>query len=126
MGNGRPCPPSSFVPGDVIHIRMGDLLPADVQLLDGRLLLDQSALTGESLPVEAVAGGNGYTGTVVQHGEATAVVTATGARTRFGRTAELVRSAKHQTNLQKVIFSITKALILLDGVLALGVVAYAL
>lgn len=119
-------PAEQLVPGDVIHIRMGDLLPADVQLLDGRLLLDQSALTGESLPVEAVAGGNGYTGTVVQHGEATAVVTATGARTRFGRTAELVRSAKHQTNLEKVIFSITKALILLDGVLALGVVAYAL
>ncbi|MEI7849202.1 MAG: cation-transporting P-type ATPase, partial [Chloroflexota bacterium] len=47
-----------LVPGDVIHIRMGDLLPADVQLLDGRLLLDQSALTGESLPVEAVSGGN--------------------------------------------------------------------
>ncbi|MFZ5883017.1 MAG: plasma-membrane proton-efflux P-type ATPase [Chloroflexota bacterium] len=125
-GEWQTLPAEQLVPGDVIHIRMGDLLPADVQLLDGRLLLDQSALTGESLPVEAVAGGNGYTGTVVQHGEATAVVTATGARTRFGRTAELVRSAKHQTNLEKVIFSITKALILLDGVLALGVVAYAL
>ncbi|MEW6288019.1 MAG: plasma-membrane proton-efflux P-type ATPase [Chloroflexota bacterium] len=125
-GEWQTLPAEQLVPGDVIHIRMGDLLPADVQLLDGRLLLDQSALTGESLPVEAVAGGNGYTGTVVQHGEATAVVTATGARTRFGRTAELVRSAKHQTNLEKVIFSITKALILLDGILALGVVTYAL
>lgn len=125
-GEWQILPAEQLVPGDVIHIRMGDLLPADVQLLDGRLLLDQSALTGESLPVEAVANGNGYTGTVVQHGEATAVVTATGARTRFGRTAELVRSAKHQTNLEKVIFSITKALILLDGVLALAVVAYAL
>ncbi|MCA1953922.1 MAG: plasma-membrane proton-efflux P-type ATPase [Anaerolinea sp.] len=124
-GQWQTLPAEQLVPGDVIHIRMGDLLPADVQLLDGRLLLDQSALTGESLPVEAVGGGNGYTGTVVQHGEATATVTATGTRTRFGRTAELVRSARHQTNLEKVIFSITKSLILLDGVLALAVMAYA-
>jgi len=115
-----------LVPGDVIHIRMGDLLPADVRLLDGRLLLDQSALTGESLPVEAVSGGEAYTGTVAQHGEATAFVTATGARTRFGRTAELVRQAKSQSNLEKVIFSVTKALIILDGLLALAVVIYAL
>lgn len=115
-----------LVPGDVIHIRMGDLLPADVELLDGDLLLDQSALTGESLPVEIATGGKGYTGTVAQHGEGTALVTATGARTRFGRTAELVRQAKSQSNLETVIFSVTKTLIILDGVLALAVVIYAL
>lgn len=115
-----------LVPGDVIHIRMGDLLPADVRLLDGRLLLDQSALTGESMPVEAVADGSGYSGTVVQHGEATAVITATGTRTRFGRTAELVRAAKSQSNLEKVVFAVTRALILFDGLLAIAVIAYAL
>lgn len=125
-GQWQTLPAEQLVPSDVIHIRMGDLLPADVQLLDGRLQLDQSALTGESLPVEAAGGGNGYSGTIVQHGEATAVVTATGARTRFGRTAELVRAAKYQTNLEKVIFLITRSLILLDGTLALTVVAYAL
>ena len=70
-------------PGDVIHIRMGDLLPADVELLDGNLLLDQSALTGESLPVE-VARRSGYTGTSAKHGEATAVVTATGCTLALG------------------------------------------
>ncbi|MGQ9768280.1 MAG: plasma-membrane proton-efflux P-type ATPase [Anaerolineae bacterium] len=122
----RTIPAEQLVPGDVIHIRMGDLLPADVRLLDGDLLLDQSALTGESLPVEVAAGGVSYTGTTVQHGEATGIVTATGVNTRFGRTAELVRTAKSQSNLETVIFSVTKALVTLDGVLALAVVVYAL
>ncbi|MEI7848582.1 MAG: HAD-IC family P-type ATPase, partial [Chloroflexota bacterium] len=71
-------------------------------------------------------GGNGYTGTVAQHGEATALVTATGVRTRFGHTADLVRSAKSQSNLEKMIFSVTQALVILDGLLALAVVIYAL
>lgn len=119
-------PAEQLVPGDVVHIRMGDLLPADMQLLDGDLLLDQSALTGESLPVEVAAGGTGYAGTTAQHGEATAIVTATGMRTRFGRTAELVRTAKSQSNLETVIFSVTKALVILDGALALAVITYAL
>ena len=123
--NWRTIPADQLVPGDLIHIRMGDLLPADVQLLDGDLLLDQSALTGESLPVEVTAGGPGYTGTTAQHGEANALVTATGVRTRFGRTAELVRTAKSESNLEKVIFSVTKALVVLDGGLALAVVVYA-
>lgn len=115
-----------LVPGDVIHIRMGDLLPADVRLLDGHLLLDQSTLTGESLPVDVTVGGNGFAGTITQHGEATAVVTATGVKTRYGRTSELVRFAKIESNLEKVIFSVTRALIILDGLLALAVVIYAL
>lgn len=118
-------PSEQLAPGDLVHIRMGDLVPADVELLDGRLLLDQSALTGESLPVEALAGGAGYTGTVVQHGEATATVTATGGNTRFGRTADLVRQAKVRSNLETVIFSVTRALIVLDGLLALAVILYA-
>lgn len=105
---------------------MGDLLPTDVQLLDGDLLLDQSALTGESLSVEVTAGGAGYSGTTAQHSEATAVVTATGARTRFGRTAELVRGAKSPSNLETIIFSVTKALVILAGMVALAVVMYAL
>ncbi|MFC1467050.1 MAG: plasma-membrane proton-efflux P-type ATPase [Candidatus Brachytrichaceae bacterium NZ_4S206] len=125
-GEWRTLPAEQLVPGDVIHIRMGDLLPADVRLLDGDLLLDQSALTGESLPVEITAGGMGYSGTTVQHGEATAVVTATGARTRFGRTAELVRAAKSPSNLETVVFSVTKALVILVSIVALAVVMYAL
>jgi H+-transporting ATPase len=124
-GNWKTLPSEQLVPDDVIHIRMGDLLPADVTLLEGDLLLDQSALTGESLPVDVEAGQDGFAGTVVRHGEATVKVTATGVHTRFGRTAELVRQAGGRSNLEKVIFSVTKTLAILDGVLALAVVAYA-
>lgn len=125
-GEWRTLPAEQLVPGDVIHIRMGDLIPADVRLLDGSLLLDQSALTGESFPVEATAGQTAYGGTIVQHGEATAVIIATGARTRFGRTAELVRIAKSKSNMETVILSVTRVLVILDGILALAVIAYAL
>lgn len=118
-------PADQLVPGDVIHIRMGDLLPADVQLLDGDLQLDQSALTGESLPVSITTGGAAYAGTVVVHGEATAAVTATGPRTRFGRTADLVRQANGVSQLEQVVFSVTRALVILDGLLALAVVIFA-
>jgi len=125
-GEWQTMPSEQLVPGDLIHARMGDLLPADVELQNGDLMLDQSALTGESLPVEASQGGSGYAGAIVKHGEATAVVTATGVHTRFGRAAELVRQASSQSNLETVIFSVTKALVTLDGLLALAVVAYAL
>jgi H+-transporting ATPase len=118
-------PSDQLVPGDIIHIRMGDLLPADVKIFDGDLLLDQSVLTGEALPVEVSGGGDGYAGAIVKHGEATAIVTATGVRTRFGRTAELVRQAQGKSNLEEVIFSITKSLVILAALLAIGIIAYA-
>ncbi|MHB8455827.1 MAG: plasma-membrane proton-efflux P-type ATPase [Acidiferrobacterales bacterium] len=115
-----------LVPGDVIHLRMGDLAPADVRVGEGQVLLDQSALTGESLPVEAGAGAQAYAGAVVKRGEATGVVTATGARTYFGKTAELVRTAKTVSHLQTLIFTIVKYLIALDAVLVTALVVYAL
>lgn len=114
------------VPGDVIYIRMGDILPADIRVLEGHLQVDQSALTGESLPVDIDKGQMGFAGTVVQHGEATAEVVATGLKTRFGRVAQLVQEAKHPSQMEQVIFGVVRALILLDGGLALGVLLYAL
>ena len=87
-----------LVPGDAIHLRLGDIVPADVRIASGQMLLDQSALTGESLPVEAAARASAYAGSTVRRGEATGEVTATGARTYFGRTAELVRTAKTVTH----------------------------
>ncbi len=119
-------PAEALVPGDVVHIRMGDLMPADVRLADGQLLLDQSALTGESLPVEAGAGETGYAGTTVRHGEATGEVVATGPSTRFGKTADLVRQAKTSSHLEEIVFAVVKNLVFLDGILALAVLVYAL
>jgi H+-transporting ATPase len=116
----------ALVPGDVIHVRMGDLVPADLRLADGDVLLDQSALTGESLPVEAAAGAVAYAGAVVRRGEATGEVTATGIRTFFGKTADLVRVAKSESHLARLILSIVKYLIALDAVLVLALFAYAI
>ena len=118
-------PARDLVPDDVIHIRVGDMSPADVQITSGQLLLDQSALTGESLPVEAGPGQPAYAGTVVRRGEATGCVTATGTRTAFGKTAELVRLAKTAGHLETIIFSIVKYLLALDAILVAGVLVYA-
>lgn len=119
-------PAEQLVPDDLIHIRMGDLLPADVKLVDGDLLIDQSALTGESMPVQVSVGATAYAGAVVKHGEANAVVTATGVHTRFGRTAELVRKAHVQSNLEQVVFAVTRTLIIFSVFLAAAILAYAL
>jgi len=123
-GEWKTIPAEEVVPDDVIHIRMGDILPADVRLLEGNVLVDQSALTGESLPVEIGANQECYTGGIVQKGEATALVLATGIHTRFGKTANLVRAAKSKSNLESVIFSVTRALIILDVILAFIVLGY--
>jgi H+-transporting ATPase len=125
-GRWQTVPARELVPGDVIHIRMGDLMPADVRLDAGHLQLDQSALTGESAPVEAGPGSGAHAGAVVRRGEATGQVTATGASTAFGRTAELVRTARTATHLQEVIFTIIKYLLLGNVGLVAIVTAYAL
>jgi len=114
-----------LVPGDFIHVQMGDLVPADVDIRGGAVSLDQSALTGESVPVEVEPGKAAYAGSLVKRGEASGEVIATGARTYFGKTAELVRSAKPVSHLQSIIFSIVKYLVAMDAALAAGVFVYA-
>ena len=99
-------------------------MPADVQVADGHIQLDQSTLTGESLPVQAGSGRTAFAGSVVIHGEASGEVTATGARTYFGKTAELVRSATTVSHLQATIFTIVKYLVLLDCALVLILLLY--
>lgn len=125
-GRWRLVAAQELVPEDVIHLRMGDLSPADVRLLDGQVLLDQSALTGESLPIEASAGGVAYAGAVVKRGEATGEVTATGSRTYFGKTAELVATAKTVSHLETIIFTIVKYLVALDVALVVALLVYSL
>ncbi len=89
-----------LVPGDLIHLRQGGIVPADARICDGSLLVDQSALTGESAAVSIAPDKIAYAGALVRGGEASGVVTATGARTFFGKTAELVRTA-HAANRQE-------------------------
>ena len=124
-GRWQLLPARQIVPGDVIHLRMGDLSPADLRLSDGQIQVDQSALTGESIPVEAAEGAVVYAGAVVRRGEATGAVAATGARTYFGRTAELVRTARTIGHMQRTIFSIVRYLVALDAVLVAALLGYA-
>ncbi len=107
-------PARDLVPGDLVRVRVGDLVPADLELADGHVSLDQSALTGESVPVDAGPGGIAYGGTVVTRGEATGVVTATGASSFFGRTSVLVGQSKTATHLEAVIFQIVRSLVIVD------------
>jgi H+-transporting ATPase len=100
-----------LVVGDLVHVRQGDIVPADLRLVEGEVELDQSALTGESRAVSAVVGAPGYSGSVVVRGEASGEVVATGTATFFGRTAELVSSAHAPGNMQRLIFGIVRALI---------------
>ncbi|HHO68832.1 MAG TPA: plasma-membrane proton-efflux P-type ATPase [Gammaproteobacteria bacterium] len=109
-----------LVPGDVVRIRLGDVIPADVKLVEGDYLsVDQSALTGESLPVTKRAGDEAFSGTVVKQGEVVAQVTATGANTRFGKTAGLVEQARTVSHFQKAVLTIGDYLIYVS----LGLVA---
>ncbi len=101
-----------LVPGDIVRIRLGDVIPADVKLREGDYLsVDQSALTGESLPVTRRTGDEAFSGTVVKQGEVVAEVTATGANTRFGQTASLVQQASTVSHFQKAVLSIGDYLI---------------
>lgn len=101
-----------IVPGDVIRLRLGDIFPADVKLINGDyLLVDESALTGESLPVEKHVNDIAYSGSVIRQGEMDALVIATGMSTYFGKTAKLVEEAKTQSHFQKAVIKIGDYLI---------------
>jgi len=101
-----------LVPGDIVRIRPGDVIPADIKLVEGDYLsIDQSALTGESLPVTKRTGDEAFSGTVVKQGEVVAEVTAIGANTRFGKTASLVQQAKTVSHFQKAVLTIGDYLI---------------
>lgn len=107
-----------LVPGDIVSIRLGDIVPADIVLLDGSYLsIDQSALTGESLPVDKKLNELIYSGSIVKQGEMIGVVVSTGTDTYFGKTAKLVRSAKSTSHFQKAVLSIGDYLIFMSLVL---------
>ena len=99
-------PAKELVPGDILRLRSGDFVPADLKILDSELEVDQSALTGESLPVQKKSNDVLYSGSIVRKGETDAVVLTTGAQTYFGRTTELVEHARPKLHIEKVISSI--------------------
>ena len=124
-GAWKTVPAAELVVADVVKLSLGGVVPADVHLISGDVLLDQSMLTGESAPIEAGAGAGTYAGALVRRGEAVADVTATGARTRFGRSAELIRTAHVVSSQQRAVVRVVRNLALFNGMIILGLVAYA-
>jgi H+-transporting ATPase len=116
-----------LVPGDVIRLRMGDIVPADARLLEGDPVeVDQSALTGESLPVTHKSGQAVFSGSIVRQGETGALVYGTGVNTYFGKTAQLVQEAHTVSHFQKAVLKIGNYLIILAVVLVALIIAVAI
>jgi H+-transporting ATPase len=124
-GNWTEVDATTLVPGDVIRVRLGDIIPADVKLAEGDYLsVDQSALTGESLPVDKKLGDDAYSGSIAKQGEMVALVTTTGANTYFGKTARLVSQARSVSHFQQAVLTIGDYLIYLSlGLAAILIVA---
>ena len=116
---------ADLVQGDVVKLSLGGVVAADVRLTGGEVLLDQSMLTGESIPIEAGPGAQTYAGALVRRGEAVAEVTATGSGTKFGRTAELVRTAYVVSSQQIAVLRVVRNLAAVNGVIISLLVAYA-
>jgi len=115
------------VPGDVIRVRLGDIVPADARLLEGDPIeVDQSALTGESLPVTRKSGEAVFSGSIIRQGEIDAMVYATGANTYFGKTAQLVQEAHTVSHFQRAVLKIGNYLIILAATLVTVIIAVAL
>jgi H+-transporting ATPase len=117
-GQWKGLPSAELVPGDLVRIRLGEIIPADIKLIDGDFLqVDESALTGESLPVDKKVGEIAFSGSIVRQGEMTALVFATGMNTYFGRTARLVELARTRSHFQKAVVNIGDYLIILAIIL---------
>jgi H+-transporting ATPase len=124
-GVWKTVPATDLAPGDLVKLSLGGVVAADVKLTGGEVLLDQSMLTGESVPIEAGPGLQTYAGALVRRGEAEAEVTETGVRTKFGRTAELVRTAHVVSTQQKAVLRVVRNLAAFNGVVIVLLVAYA-
>lgn len=109
-GNWKQIPSRELVPGDVVRIRMGDFLTADMQLLEGEIKADKSALTGETALIETKENDTLYAGSVAKAGEGTAIVTSIGIQTFFGKTAKLVMTASHKMHMEEVVAKVVRVL----------------
>jgi len=122
-GDWTRVPAEELVRDDLVHVRQGDLVPADLILTDGQVSLDQSALTGESNAVTVTTKARAYSGSIVVRGEASGRVEATGTETFFGRTAQLVGNSHAPGRLEQLIMGFVKALLILDLALVVLVLA---
>lgn len=114
-------PSRELVPGDIVRLRTGDIIPADIKLLTDNLSVDQSALTGESMDVDKAPGDVLSSGSIVRRGEGNGVVMLTGAQTFFGRTTELVQNARPKLHIEAVVTKVVRWLFIIVGIL-LGIV----
>ena len=121
-GNWSTQPAREIVPGDIISVGLGDIVPADAKIISGGISIDQSILTGESLTVSARESAVIYSGSIVKRGEAKCVVVNTGANTYFGKTAELVKTARPKSHQEQIMLAIVKYMMYL-GIAALILVA---
>ena len=119
-------PARELVPGDIVRVRPGDIIPADVKLLTGALSVDQSALTGESKDVDKKTADVLSSGSVVRRGEGNGVVMLTGAQTYFGRTTELVQEARPKLHIEAVVGKVVRWLFVIVGALLAMVVVLSL
>src|SRR5579859_5975236 len=119
-------PARELVPGDIVRVRPGDIIPADVKLLTGASSVDQSALTGESKDVDKAPGDVLSSGSIVRRGEGNGVVMLTGAKTYFGRTTELVQQARPKLHIEAVVAEVVRWLFVIVGALLAVVVALSL
>ncbi|AGO61496.1 plasma-membrane proton-efflux P-type ATPase [Ferroplasma acidarmanus] len=115
-----------LVPGDIVHLRLGDVVPADIKIIDDELEIDQSALTGESLSVTRKKGDTIYSSSVVKRGECNGLVTETGSKTYFGKTTELVEIAKTKSHIEELIMKIIKDLIAIDTILVIALILFSI
>ncbi|MGB9725952.1 MAG: plasma-membrane proton-efflux P-type ATPase [Fervidicoccaceae archaeon] len=97
-----------LVPGDVVVVELGDIVPADCKVIEGDVSVDQSALTGESLPVDVSSGGILFSGSIIKRGRVKCLVVNTGKNTYFGRTAELVKVARPKSHQEEVMLTVTR------------------
>lgn len=107
-----------LIPGDIVHVRVGDIVPADMEIINGSVSVDESALTGESIDVTKEVGETIFSASTINHGEVIARVSAIGTKSSFGKTAELVRTAEAPGRLQILLFNIVRYLAYLDILLA--------
>lgn len=118
-------PARELVPGDIISIKLGDIIPADIELLNGDISVDQSVITGESLPLYKKSSDKAYMGSFVVRGGAIAKVINTGKNTFFGKAAELIKIAKVKSQLEKVVFSLIQYMSIFASIIIVVLALYA-